>query len=280
MKLYSILSLSLYVLCVSCSEQLEDYSNIVKPAVDSAYIAAVTEAPQTKKILIEEFTGVKCQNCPTGHTEVKNLIAANPDKIIAISLHSNFLGTKYSFSQFDLLNEEAEKLYKEYGASSKPAAMIDRVKYNNLQVLSRTEWSAALTPLKTKTTPVNIHIKNTYSESKRSVRVRATIHFTENMADDLKYTVFVVENNITTAQLQPDGTIDTFYKHAHVLRKTLTDFNGNTLAAPIVKSKTFIKEFDYILKADQKAENMQIAVAVHKSGVVKDVLHCEEEFIK
>ena len=280
MKIRFFLLLSISILLYSCKETLESYENIVKPALDTTFIASAVETPQSKKILIEEYTGVRCQNCPTGHDEVKNLLNIHKDKLLAISLHSKFLGNKYEFSAYDLLNDESESLYKEYGAGSKPAAMVDRSKFNNLTVLSRTEWGPAIDALKSKTSPVNIHIKNTNNASTKNYRIRAEMHFTEKVTDDLKYTIYIIENNITTAQLLPTGNIDSFYIHQHVLRKTLTDFNGNSLAGPYEKSKTYIKEFNYDVKPDQNPDNLNVIVSVHKSGAIKDILHCEERKLK
>jgi hypothetical protein len=51
------------------------------------------QAPEAKHVVIEEFTGVRCPNCPQGHQIISAIKAANPEKVVAVSFHPiNSLG--------------------------------------------------------------------------------------------------------------------------------------------------------------------------------------------
>src|SRR4051812_31063464 len=52
---------------------------------DTTFMAA-PETPQQRVVIIEEFTGVKCPNCPAGSTLIKSLVQANPDNVAAIGV--------------------------------------------------------------------------------------------------------------------------------------------------------------------------------------------------
>ncbi len=41
-------------------------------------------------VLIEEFTGKGCTNCPKGSRELENLLTQFPNNLVAISLHAGF----------------------------------------------------------------------------------------------------------------------------------------------------------------------------------------------
>src|SRR5690348_14133339 len=65
---------------------------------DSTYVESPVQTPETKNVLIEEFTGVRCPNCPQGHVIIANIKAANPGRVVSVSLHpQNSLGYPYPF---------------------------------------------------------------------------------------------------------------------------------------------------------------------------------------
>ncbi|MBR4803636.1 MAG: hypothetical protein IK032_03260, partial [Bacteroidales bacterium] len=48
----------------------------------------VSTTPSTKKVLIEEFTGINCGWCPDGHRIVNELMAAHPGSVFGINIHA------------------------------------------------------------------------------------------------------------------------------------------------------------------------------------------------
>ena len=50
----------------------------------------VTTEVTKKNVLMEEFTGRKCGNCPAGHVETKSIEKAYPGRVIAINLYGGF----------------------------------------------------------------------------------------------------------------------------------------------------------------------------------------------
>ena len=58
---------------------------------DTTYMISNIPSAQTKKIFVEEATGVRCANCPSGALILRNLKLTYPDKIISASIYSPFL---------------------------------------------------------------------------------------------------------------------------------------------------------------------------------------------
>jgi len=56
---------------------------------DTTYIESPVATAETKNVVIEEFTGVRCPNCPQGHVVIANIKAANPGRVITVRLHPN-----------------------------------------------------------------------------------------------------------------------------------------------------------------------------------------------
>lgn len=87
MKSAFFIPLSVIVLFSACTKEIGpaiDFSKV--QAKDTFYMAPVENA-QLKNVLIEEFTGVKCPNCPDGHNIVATIQNANPSRVIAIGYY-------------------------------------------------------------------------------------------------------------------------------------------------------------------------------------------------
>ena len=67
-----------------------------------------------KKVLIEEFTGVRCVNCPQGSAEIENLLSIHGDKLVAISIHAGFFAPPYPESLYDLRTPDGDKKIGEF----------------------------------------------------------------------------------------------------------------------------------------------------------------------
>ena len=50
----------------------------------------VTKEVTKRNVLIEEFTGRKCINCPIGHIEAKAIEEAYPGRVWSINLHGGY----------------------------------------------------------------------------------------------------------------------------------------------------------------------------------------------
>ncbi len=282
MQMKSILFLLVFATSIiSCKEVLEVYKPTAVSAKDSSFVSAVIESPQLKNVLIEEYTGVKCQNCPTGHKIVADIQAANPERVLSIRLHSSLQSSVYPYSTQDLFTDEAEALHQRFQISSKPSAVIDRVPFNGVLQLGRTNWTPAVTERLKKTSPVNIHIENSYNADSLKLETKVKLHFTDDVTDKLNFSVFLIENNIVTPQTLPSFDTDTFYNHQHVFRKMIGgSTDGISINDSTTKGRTIVKYFYTYFKSIYKPENMKTVVAVSKSGSDNEVIHCEEGSVK
>ena len=53
----------------------------------------VSTAPLNRNVLLEEFTGVRCQYCPYGHKVAKGLAETYPDNIFIANIHAGGYAT-------------------------------------------------------------------------------------------------------------------------------------------------------------------------------------------
>jgi hypothetical protein len=249
--------------------------------IDTAYTIATLPPAQSKVVLIEDFTGVRCINCPDGHEQAANIEAANPGRVIAISLHSDFLGVAY-VGQPELRIPEAQDLENLLGpAPAKPVAAIDRVLFNGetdiLQFLQ--QWSGRTNEQLTKNVTVNIALENRLETTDNGVNIiaKATATYLQNTTAENRITLVLIEENVVAAQLTNSG-VDSNYVHKNVARAFLTRFNGNVITAEKNSGTVVVKEFKLNnIPAAWKLNDLKVVAFIHEFGSSQKVLQTAVE---
>jgi hypothetical protein len=234
-------------------------------------------AAQQKIVALEEFTGVRCINCPDGHEQIYNIQNAYPNRVIAISLHSNFLGVAYT-GQPELRIDEAQDLEELLGpAAAKPMASVDRVLFSGetslLQFLQ--QWSGRISQQLNVAVPVNIEIENRLEGNDLIAKI--TLTYLQNIIDAHRITVLLSEDNVVAAQLTNSG-VDSAYIHNHLARAFLTRYNGNTLFYTLEQGRVIVKEFRFSnIPASWKLNELKVICLVHEYGSSLKVLQAGEK---
>lgn len=250
---------------------------------DTTYVESPIATPEARVVLIEEFTGVRCPNCPQGHAITASIKAGNPDKVVSISLHPiNSLGAPYSFSVQDFRSQKAQTLFDYLGQIGlEPAAGIDRTVFSGETkiLLDKSKWANYTTQQLSTTTPVNIAIDKTLDTTNNELTVAVELHYTSAVTETNKLTVVLTESDMVTAQL--DGAIiDTFYVHKDVMRDFISDTQGDLLNTTLEAGRVIRKVYKKTLDAAWKPENMHIVAYVHESQNSKVVYQVKEVEVK
>lgn len=250
---------------------------------DTTYVDPVIPAAQPKNVVLEEFTGVRCTNCPQGHQIIYDLKAQYPGRVISLSCHPfTSLTAPYSYSVQDLRTQKAQDLFAFLGnAGNLPIGSIDRKLFSGQSALlvDKQNWSNFTTQQISLSPPVNIDLQRLYDSVSRELTVIATVVYTQPVTQDNRLTIALTESKIVTAQL--DGTVhDTFYTHNDVLRDFITGTQGDVLDADLVAGRTFKRIYKRTLEPKWKAENMHIAAYVHEHINAKQIYQGREIDVK
>ena len=89
MKKITILLLAGLFLVLGC----EEASIVIHPDMENDPTDTTDTDSIVRQVLIEEFTGVRCVNCPEGSIAIENLLEAYDEQLVAISIHSGFFCT-------------------------------------------------------------------------------------------------------------------------------------------------------------------------------------------
>jgi len=246
--------------------------------LDTTYINATAEMPQLKNVLIEDFTGVRCSNCPKAADEIHTLDSLNPGRVVPIAYHVGIFSNPFSGSKQDFRTADGSALFSLFGQGPQPTGDVDRVNFTGTGVLiNYNVWGSYLSQRLAIQTPVNISISRVYRQDSSNVlKVRVTVSYTQASTDTNYLTVALIENNIIDLQELPTTQIDSFYHLDHVFRAFLTPYNGILLKAPLVIKRVFIKEFKIPIKPNWNDNNCYIVAFVNKFSTKYDVLQIQQ----
>lgn len=247
--------------------------------LDTAYLEAV-QAPETKMILIEEFTGVRCLNCPQGHAELRSLKQTYPGRLIGISLHSNIQSEVYAYSKEELKSAIAQKieeylLYPGY----KPNGAIDRVNFSGAQSLCNDylDWATLLPQRLSAATPVNISLTPTFNATSGELLIDVKAHYTQAQTEPNKLSLFLVEDSIVTAQLQPNNTVDTNYIHNEIVRESFSDTLGDKLNHDLKRGTTVQRVYKVNVSGkNYEYKHLKVLAFIHRYATTKEILQAKE----
>ena len=230
-----------------------------------------------KKVLVEEFTGVRCVNCPAGASELEDLKGIYGDRLVIVSIHSGDFSPPYSDSKFDFRTPEGTELEKLVGAPiGYPAAVINRKKFvgqERLQVF-RTSWAGFVAAESKTPSVLSLAFVKNINRVSRELLLDVKIIPSQALQNDLKLSVMLTESGVKDQQETPQGK-KADYTHKHILRKILTKSDGDLLAI-LTANEPISKNFTLKIPDNWVIENCQIVAFVHKSGSEKEVLQVNE----
>jgi hypothetical protein len=292
LPVYTFAMLAVVVLAFfSCKEENPGII-FTKPTVifsDTTYIAASTETPQPKNALVEDFTGVRCTNCPTGHRAIDQMQAENPHRIIALAMHGrdfpNFTSPIDSINDIDMREDFAGIILNSIVGRplGLPFGTIDRVYKSS----TAGAWGGYATTRIGLTTKVNLSVKTLdYDPSTRELNVTVKAVFLDSLAESPLFTIGIYENGLIAPQKDQDLAndpikhgVEPLYVHNHVLRdmpafsqKLMPDSLGIDFPE---KNRVVEKSFSIKLKEGKNGwapENCYLVFYVHRSLEVLQVI--------
>jgi hypothetical protein len=243
---------------------------------DSSYVLATVPAAQAHNVFVEEFTGVKCANCPAGAAIIKALQIANPQRILVAKMHSNFLASPIKPTDVDMRNAQAQEIDLGFGgAPSKPSAIIDRILNTNVTPNSifyddKNKWANAINTQLAKPNIVNIDLIKNYDAATDSLQLKAAFTFTQATAQQLAFTIYVIENKVAATQdsALANGTPIELedYEHEEIMRACITPVISGTpiLDSNIVAGKVLLKGTKFAMPTNIiNKNNAYVIVLIH-----------------
>lgn len=204
-----------------------------------------------RKVMIEDYTGHKCGNCPAAAVELSNIETSNPGKIVPIAIHAGFFAKTNLQYPTDFQTTTGDTYDIKFGnsAAGNPNGLINRTDYGNSNFIKQySSWSSATASQLATTPKFQISIKYKYNTGSLKLNADVTVKSLVNNTGIYKVVILLTEDSIIAEQLdysKPVGSqFIANYEFNHVLRATINSAWGDnifTSGAPLNTTETVSK---------------------------------------
>lgn len=204
-------------------------------------------------MLIKDFTGVRCVNCPAAAEYAHSLQQQlGEDRIFIMSVHAGYMATPVG-SFPDFTTPEGTAWYN--GNSANPLFAVDHVALTEGNTLNESQLDTPVNDALNESMTFSIGIENEYDESTRQLKVKSNLSAMADYYGELYVSVCLLEDNVVGWQVVPGG-VDTTYVFHNVFRGTLNGVDGEQFANGQVNyddefTKTNTMTIDSAFKADE-----------------------------
>lgn len=227
--------------------------------IDSDNRFTPVEASLTSRmVLVEEYTGTSCVNCPNGHVALEALeeyynteenLAQNIG-VITVGIHIPNWGISVDLGGF--ITPEAEELTP--AGITPPQAQINR----SGRVVSRADWGKEVNAEIERTPEVTFPDRVTASLTPEGLKVSGAVTSNSNLTNAL-LNVWVVEDNIVFMQNMPDGSRVKDYVHNNVYRAHINNAVGGD-DFPLTRNTMREFSYTYPVHSNWNTSNLRVVV--------------------
>lgn len=224
------------------------------------YVEGGVLEPTGKTVLIKDFTGVRCVNCPAAAEYVHNLQhQLGEDHIFIMSVHAGYLAQP--LGQFpDFLTDEGTEWYNNH--DSNPLFAVDHVALTDGNTLLAEQIDAPVAAALEENQSFEIMVTPNYDETSRQLNVGVKAVALADKEGAFSITACLVEDHIIGWQTIVGG-VDREYDFRNVLRGTLNGAYGDIFESIQVEAdETFNFNYSTELNADYNADNCYLMVYI------------------
>lgn len=263
-----ILAITTLLMLVGC--------NVVK--MDDRYIEVEVPESSKRTVLLMDFTGWRCVNCPDAAAEIGNILEIFPEQCIAVSMHpEGHAFTEPGSEGPYFASEDAMEYLKAFGGSNStglPSGVVDMTEYSGKYLIDAySKWSSAV--LDRMSVPTYYAMEVETEEDTYSVSIDLT---SGEATGNERLLVWLVEDSIVAPQLTKSGE-ESAYMHRHVFRQCINgkDIWGEELGKSFAEAGTIILSDQFDLPELQGEHFVIVAVLV--DGDTHEVLQAAETVV-
>lgn len=268
--LKSILTVALLVLTLTSCDIIE--APYTEKKIDT------TTNTNPRRIIIEEYTGFRCGNCPAASLVAKQIHETYGDKVILMSIHAGPYALPKGTHKYDFRTPEATELDKFFGCSNagNPNGLISRYGYSTSHILRDGAWEGAVTELLKTKPKMTVDLTNSYNSATREVTATVKVKYLETGSINDNLCLYMIEDSVVQYQQDDDKTPPDVedYVHNHVFRTALTGTWGEQLSATApTAGQTIEKTVKYTIPAgkDWRINWLKIIAFVHDNNATYEI---------
>ncbi|MBR2052117.1 MAG: Omp28 family outer membrane lipoprotein [Bacteroidales bacterium] len=289
-KLLSIIAVSFFMMGMTACDVIDeqDYiknnGGITPPEHPEPDPGETGDFTTSKCVLLEDYTGVRCVNCPKAAVIALGLQEQYGHSVVVLGVHSGFYSTPIGgFPNFK--STEGDEWYSFFGFIENPIGTVNRKLNSGVYGLGFADWADAVATTLQEEATVGMASNVEYDETSRNLKVDISSKALVELPDTYSLTVCIMEDSIVGKQsiekVNPDDPeVIENYVHRHVFRKTMNGAWGEEINTTAIAPEDVItKSYTTTLDAAYNADNCYIIAYVSNSNT-KEVLQVIEKKIK
>ncbi|MCR5037606.1 MAG: Omp28 family outer membrane lipoprotein [Bacteroidales bacterium] len=267
---------------MSCDKLKEPY--IIEPIVEESDTIPLTPEDIANfdgklVVLLEDYTGVKCNNCPAAAEIALQLQEQNEGHLVVLGVHPKTPLQNPAGGFPDFRTDDGHEWNTDFNIGAYPSGLVNRTG----GVLGAAQWTTAVNSYMGAEAPVRLIVKTNYFDSDRTLQISVHSKFLQTIeSNNVLLTVCMMEDSIVGKQTTPEGVVED-YMHRHVFRGTadgqtwgsILDINADYMEA----GREFVTNMKFTLSDEYNADQFYI-VAFISNNTTKEVLMAAETKIK
>jgi len=255
-KIYLTLLSTAALMMVSCSDVPTDER------------LTFVEPPEAgRAVLIEDFTGQYCVNCPRATQEIERLVEQYGDTVvIAVAIHSGPF-SKQKGEPSPLYTQVGDQYFATWNLSAQPVGLVDRLFSST--PLSFTDWAAGVNYEIGYKAPVSFITTTSLDEQSRKAFIQVQTIGLESGTVSGKLQVWLIEDGIDSFQFMPDGSMQEHYIHNHVFRASVNDPWGDDVT--VSHGQVAVKNYELTMDPSWVPEHCAIVTFLYDDSGVRQV---------
>lgn len=269
-----------FAIVVGCKEKAP-YIKLTEdvPSVDSYYVLTPVPAVDSHNVLVEDFTGATCTNCPAAHDIILGLEAIHPGRINDIALHDTLYpqAKPYTNSKYDFRSGIAHQILINvyHSLLGMPIGGIDRLPLGaNMSAPLQCDpsiWTATINNQLNITDSINLAVSSSYDAAAMVAKIKVTVTYLQEKSDTQFMSLAIVEDSFVDKQLDnrlPAPYLDTAYHFNSIFRGLVTSVPYGDRVAPKlavkVKGQVYERTYTYPWNTAWKPANCRVIAFVTK----------------
>ncbi len=204
----------------SCDVIDEPFKDSITPIDTVGMVQSDTIIQTQKAVLIEDFTGHRCKNCPKASKAINELDSLFNSQVVPLAIHagpSNFTGVNIEYPT-DFTTQYGDDLATHFGISALPMGLVQRIDYPNSHQKTYTAWSGITNLELAKSPEALFTLSAEYDGSNRVGVLNYSVEIISNQSNPLWVAAYIKETGIISPQLMPNNSRNETYVHKNVFR--------------------------------------------------------------
>ncbi|HPF01139.1 MAG TPA: Omp28-related outer membrane protein [Bacteroidales bacterium] len=279
----------LFQICIIAAIAIFTSCDVIEPPYTQTNNNPVVTDTVVRKVLLEDYTGHQCPNCPGAAIIAHELMELYPGKISLITIHAGLFANLASpnyMTDFRCTTGNDLNTYFGVDLIGNPNGTINRKEYSGSRIIGPNDWASKIAELLMLAPEADINTTHTFNTTTSTIDLTAKVDVLADFSNPIMISAYLTEDSIVDYQKNNDPAVGTTpeiadYVHMHVLRGSMNGTWGDTLCSGGATVGTQLsKTLSYtVSNASWNKDHMNIVVFIYDAATL-EIIQTEEVKLK